>query len=202
MISRRRKGYQKPGPDVRGCGFSCTPGLIEITIVNIHGRLRMSDPPPLSRAIADQFKNVQTTLCLSTKVVVITEDQLELRVQDGMQKLSARSAWIAPAGILVTCLGTLCTADFKDFAFVSRGTLKGVFVALTVASVVWLAISFRRISAFGRREFMESIRKAGAQYNVAAGETPSGLQCRLCGSILPSFSPGQVARCPACGAVN
>ena len=73
----------------------------------------MGDTPPLNRAIAEQFKGVQTTLCLSTKVVLITEDQLELRVQDGMQKLSARNAWVAPAGILITCVGTLCTADFR-----------------------------------------------------------------------------------------
>jgi len=186
----------------------------------------MGDPPPLDRAIAEQLKKVETTLCLSRKVIVISEDQLELRVQDGIQKLQAKNSWIAPAGILVTCLGTLFTADFKNFSWAAAGTLKGVFVALTIASSVWLLFSLRAANAFGRREFMESIRKASGQYNyaqevvpstesqpsdIAAGDAQgvrgapgftSPLQCRQCGSILPESFRDQIARCPNCGTFN
>jgi hypothetical protein len=124
--------------------------------------------PPLTRAIADEPSNVEATLCLSTKVIVITEDRLELRVEDGIQKLSSTNAWVAPAGILATCLATLFTSDFKTFSWVTGGTLKGIFVAAGLASAVWLVWLLRRITGFGRREFMESIRRAGAQYSYAA----------------------------------
>lgn len=186
----------------------------------------MSDPPQLNRAIAEQFNRVETTLCLSTKVIVITEDQLELRVQDGMQKLSARDSWIAPLSILLTCLATLFTSDFKNFSWVASGTLKGLFVAATVASCIWFSVTVCRITKFGRREFMTSIRTAGSPFNYSQGMLAGGqqplttaeaaaaqnsmqvqdvvnpLQCRQCGNILPEPVQGQIARCPACGTVN
>jgi len=169
---------------------------------------------PLKVAIAERLNRVETTLCLSTKVIVITEDQLELRVQDGMQKLSARDSWIAPLSILVTCLAVLFTADFKNFSWVASGTLKGLFIAVTVASIVWLVVSLFRIKSFGRREFMASIRAAGSPYSAAVGATtdqngsqdggfiPGSFQCRQCGKVLPDPIPGQRTRCPVCGTVS
>lgn len=187
----------------------------------------MSDPPQLNRAIAEQFNRVETTLCLSTKVIVITEDQLELRVQDGMQKLSASDSWIAPLSILLTCVATLFTAEFKNFSWVASGTLKGVFVAATAASCIWLVLSVCRIKKFGRREFMTSIRTAGSPFNYSQGmlassqESPANaetaasqsgmqqrdaangpLQCKQCGNILPDPIPGQMTRCPMCGTLS
>jgi len=186
----------------------------------------MTDPPRLNSAIAQEFNKVETTLCLSTRVIVITEDRLELRVEDGMQKLSARDSWIAPFGIVLACLLTLFTADFKNFSWVSSGTLKGIFLSITIASVGWLAWSLLRMTRFGRPEFMSSIRTAGSQYNYSPGMLPGGdktalagqaagqtgtqagdvigspLQCRQCGSILLETIQGQVARCPKCGTVN
>ena len=99
----------------------------------------------LDVAIAEEFNRVETTLCLSMKVIVITEDQLELRIQDGMQKLSSRDSWIAPLSILLTCLATLFTADFKNVSWVASGTLKGIFIAVTAASVVWLPSATLRV---------------------------------------------------------
>jgi hypothetical protein len=183
----------------------------------------MANQPQLNQAIAEQFR-VQTTLCLSSKVIVITEDQLELRVQDGMQQLSTRDSWIAPLGILVGCLTTLITTDFKNFSWVTSGTLKGIYIAATVGSCVWLVTSLLRVAKFGRREFMASIRTAGSQFNYSPASAESAvtqsadavgvagtqrtvavassLQCRQCGSILPDPIQGQVARCPNCGTVN
>jgi len=174
----------------------------------------MTDPH-LHTALTEELKRVETTtLCLSTKVIIITEDQLELRVQDGIQRLSARSSWIAPLGILVTCLATLFTADFKNFSWVASGTLKGFFIAVTLGSVIWLVVSLRRIEKFGRREFMESVRAAGSPYNGAVGDATGqsgqqdggsetgSLQCRQCGKVLPEPIPGQKVRCPVCGTVS
>jgi hypothetical protein len=168
----------------------------------------------LKVAIAEELNRVETTLCLSTKVIVITEDQLELRVQDGMQKLSTRDFWIAPLSILLTCLATLLTADFKTFSWVASGTLKGLFIGVTAASFVWLVVSLFRIKNFGRREFMASVRAAGSPYNAVVGATTGqsrlqdggtvhdSLQCRQCGNRLPDPIPDQITRCPACGTVS
>lgn len=184
----------------------------------------MNEPPRLNSAIAEEFNKVETTLCLSTRVIVITEDRLELRVEDGMQRLSTRDSWIAPFGIVLACLLTLFTADFKNFSWVSSGTLKGIFSSVTIASGVWLVWSLFRVKKFGRHEFMSSIRTAGSQYNYSPAVLPNGqlqgtsagkasatgtlvdlenaLQCRQCGTILPDPIEGEVARCPKCGTVN
>jgi hypothetical protein len=182
----------------------------------------MSDPPPLGRAIADEFRGVETTVCLSTKVIVITEDRLELRIGDGLQKISAHDSWVAPLGVLSTCLATLLTADFKTFSWIGTGTLKGLFIAATFASFLWLLMCLRRRTKFGRREFIESIRSAGSQYfsqnAMTGGVSVSGdvtalltkaardqatvtniVQCRQCGKPLPEPVQDEVTRCPNCG---
>jgi hypothetical protein len=181
----------------------------------------MNDPPPLGRAIADEFRGVETTVCLSTKVIVITEDRLELRIEDGLQKISARGSWVAPLGVLSTCLATLLTADFKTFSWIGTGTVRGLFIAATFASFLWLLMCLRRRTKFGRREFIESIRSAGSQYfsqNAVTGSVSvSGdvspllkaardlvtvtniVQCRQCGKPLPEPVQNEVTRCPKCG---
>ena len=185
----------------------------------------MGDPSQLKQAIADSFSGVETTICLSTKVIVITEDQLELRLEDGIRKLSGKDAWIPPASILISCLLTLFTADFKSYSWVASGTLRGIFISLSILSGVWLLWSCGRIKKFGRSEFMASIRNAGSPYNLSQGVAGSGppqlprsltheqvaatngdvtatLQCRQCGNVLPSTVPGRMARCARCGTVN
>jgi len=167
----------------------------------------------LDAALANA-KRLEATLCLSSKVIVITEDQLELRIEDGIQKLSARNSWIAPLGISVTLLVALFTSDFKNFSWIASGTLKGFFITCTVLSCLWLVVSLFRINHFGRQELMASIRAAGTPYSGAVGATTeqNGLQdgtsisvafqCRQCGKLLPEAISGQRTRCPVCGTVS
>jgi hypothetical protein len=167
----------------------------------------------LNAALANA-KQLEATLCLSSKVIVITEDQLELRIADGIQKMSTRDSWVAPLGISATLLVALLTAEFKNLTWVASETLKGFFIACTTLSCLWLVVSLFRISQFGRQEFMASIRAAGTPYSGAVGATteqnvlqnngsiPIAFQCRQCGKILPEPISGQKTRCPVCGTVS
>jgi hypothetical protein len=146
----------------------------------------------LDAAIA-KVNRVEATVCLSSKVIVITEDQLELRIQDGMQKLSARDSWIAPLSILLMCLVTLSTADFKNFSWIASGTLKGLFIAVTAASVVWFLVSLFRIKSFGRGEFMASVRAAGSPYSAVVGGTTEENGLKMAVLSLVRCSAGSAA---------
>jgi hypothetical protein len=127
----------------------------------------------IRRAIADQFESVETTLCLSNKVVVITEDRLELLLEDGIGRIASRNAWIAPAGTLASSIAALTTAKFQDFGGLSSATWQAIFSLVAAASLIWLFLSLaKRGRAFGRAEFMSSIRIAGTRLDYSEAAIP------------------------------
>lgn len=131
----------------------------------------------IRRAIADQFESLETTLCLSDKVVVITEDRLELLLEDGINKIRSKNAWVAPAGILASCVAALTTtASFRDFLGIKAAAWQAVFLLLAICSFGWLVSALiQRNKGFGRVEFMNSIRVAGTRLSYSestlSGET-------------------------------
>lgn len=126
----------------------------------------MSDDRIIQQAIAEKFGSVKTTLCLSDKVVVITEDRLELLLGDGIEKLSHRNAWLAPAGILASCIAALTTANFREFAQIKASAWQAIFIIAAIGSAVWLVQTLiKRRKTFGRTEFLNSIKVAGTRLN-------------------------------------
>jgi len=78
-----------------------------------------------------------------TKIEVM-EDTLRLILNTDIQKISSKSDWIAPLGILVSLLLTILTSDFND-KLVSSKTLDGFAWAAIFASAIWLAFKIKAI---------------------------------------------------------
>jgi len=77
------------------------------------------------------------TLNVSQFVIVTTEDKVRLCLDSYEKRSQNKFKWIAPAGILLTLILSLLTAEFNDFMF-SSDTWKAIFVLLSVGAVVWL----------------------------------------------------------------
>lgn len=64
---------------------------------------------------------------LGPELLVINVDTLRLRLREYSHAVSARSQWVAPAGILVTLVGILMTADFQPMLAVGDDFWRGLF---------------------------------------------------------------------------
>lgn len=171
----------------------------------------------LSRAIATEFASVETSVSLSQKVLVISEDRLELSVRDGIEKVRSNSAWVAPLGIFLSCLAASLTSDFKDRFYVPKELWQALFIIGTVSSLIWLMRALSRRSSFDHAAFMALIRNSASKQrlrNEAAGAAEAALsnveipisvriQCSQCGYALPpSDGRGKPRVCEKCGSIN
>lgn len=75
---------------------------------------------------------------LSPDVIQITVDRLALILHRHASSLERRRAWIAPAGILLSIVATLLTAEFKG-RFLSASTWQAVFIISAILTSVWLS---------------------------------------------------------------
>jgi hypothetical protein len=76
-------------------------------------------------------------------LIVITEDKTRLLLHEFSSALQSRSAWLAPAGILVSLFVTDITATFTQKFGLSKDTWIALFYFATFASAVWLLIALR-----------------------------------------------------------
>ena len=70
-------------------------------------------------------------------IIVTTKDKIELVLLKTEKYLANKKEWITPMGLIITCVITLLTADFKDFLF-SASVWKAVFIITTVICSIWL----------------------------------------------------------------
>jgi hypothetical protein len=71
--------------------------------------------------------------------------------------LTAQRNWWTPAGLLVSFVATLCTADFKEALGGSKEFWHAIFVLLTISSAVWLLISLRKLYRNWGQDNLENI---------------------------------------------
>lgn len=186
------------------------------------------DTNSISKALVDHISEVDTTVCLSTKVIVITEDKLSLLLEDGIQKLNTRTAWIAPLGIFISCAVALTTSNFRDFGGLKGDSWQAIFVLSAIGAIIWLLFTLCKVRRFGRDQFLQSIKIAGTERNYKSPTNIPNInsplfpdsksyvstarknsyatvlsQCRQCGNVITGKSnKGKVIRCPYCGSVN
>lgn len=75
---------------------------------------------------------------IGQQLLLTTADKLELFLRDYSNDLKARLDWKAPAGIFVTLIATLATAEFKLTLWLSSEVWWTAFLAGTLSSGVWL----------------------------------------------------------------
>ncbi len=103
-------------------------------------------------------------------VIIITEDRLELRLNQHLTRVHIRSNWITPCSLLAAFITTLCTSNFHKALGMPASTWQAIFVILALASLVWAVVAI--VSAFksdvSTQNLISEIKK-GAQ--SVSGET-------------------------------
>jgi hypothetical protein len=106
-----------------------------------------------SKFIAARLPLTQNVISAS---ITVTEDKVRLALHSHLDRLSARGAWIAPLGVLLSALAALAAADFKD-ALLSAATWQAVFVLVSLASAAWLTVAIMRRIRLGREDPVQNI---------------------------------------------
>jgi hypothetical protein len=121
----------------------------------------------LNRVLRDQLGRVETTVRLSQRVLLISEDRLELALKAGTERVEARVAWAIPAGILLTCLVTLVTSKTHDSFGIPAAVWQAILVIVCFVSCVWLFVTLLRWRPFSSQDFLVSIRGVSSPFSPA-----------------------------------
>lgn len=106
---------------------------------------------------------------LSQEAIVITEDKVRLCLIAHLKALEAKKDWIAPAGVLLTIVGTFATTTFHD-AGLSAATWQAVVIIAGVMTLVWLARAlWVAWNAPTMENVVASMKRAGAVAVSAGG---------------------------------
>ena len=79
---------------------------------------------------------------LAQDFILTTEDKIRICLTKYLNKIDKRNRWFAPAGVLVTVIGTLLTTKFKDFYF-SADTWTAIFFMVAILSSLYLIYCLR-----------------------------------------------------------
>lgn len=90
-------------------------------------------------------KNLTIHKNVKQEIIITTEDKIKLVLINTREILTSQRDWWTPAGLLVSFLATLSTADFKDALSAPKEFWHAIFVLLTMASGIWLSISLRKL---------------------------------------------------------
>jgi hypothetical protein len=101
-------------------------------------------------------KNIHTNL--DQDVIQITEDKLRLILNQHLDQIEQKQAWIAPLGVFLTIVLTLTTASFKD-AFLSASVWDAIFIVSAILSIAWLIkTSYRAFNSPSVDDVVEKIK--------------------------------------------
>ena len=126
--------------------------------------------------VRDHAARVETTVRLSNRILLISEDALELQLKAGTERLSAQTAWAVPLGIVTSCLLTIVTSSFHDFLKITAAVWQAVFIIVGCSSFVWLINSLCHRRNFSSQEFLELIRGVASPFttpDVSQSDSPS-----------------------------
>jgi hypothetical protein len=132
----------------------------------------------LDKLVRDHAARVETTVRLSNRILLISEDALELQLKAGTERLSAQTAWAVPLGIVISCLLTIVTSSFHDFLKITAAVWQAVFIIVGCSSFVWLVNSLCHRRNFSSQDFLELIRGVASPFttpDVSQSDAPSPL---------------------------
>jgi hypothetical protein len=100
----------------------------------------------LSVEIGDELsKNLTIHKNVKQEIIITTTDKVKLVLISTQEILTSQRDWWTPAGLLISFIATLATAEFKDALGVSKEFWHAIFVLLTIASGVWLLKSLYKL---------------------------------------------------------
>lgn len=100
----------------------------------------------ITRALAT---SLDVHLNIQSDCLVITEDKAHRILNQYLDHVRQRTAWHAPAGILVTLLLTFASTRFQPLSIgpavvVAREYWQALFTLVTLGTLVWLVIAVHR----------------------------------------------------------
>ena len=92
----------------------------------------------MTNSPAQYNTNNQLIINTQTDEIIITRDKLENILLKHSENLKVKYSWSTPFSILITCLVTFLTTDFKARFGFSSATWSAIFVIVLLLSGLWL----------------------------------------------------------------
>jgi len=93
-------------------------------------------PKDVSITDIEVFRN------LNQRIIIITEDKLEICLSKNLRKAEKKYDFIAPLGILIAIIIVFVTANFKNIILSSQ-TWEAIFIIGGIATFIWLIIALK-----------------------------------------------------------
>lgn len=119
----------------------------------------VSDLEPLEAALSGEMANrTNVSLNLGQEVLAVPADRVRLCLREYEDRLRARAAWQAPAGVFISLVAALVAADFQDRFGLDASTWRALFI-LVAAFCAYLLIrdGFRAYNARSRGNDVEAL---------------------------------------------
>ena len=73
-------------------------------------------------------------------LALVTRDKVEICLMKHIHRMESHKAWIAPFGIFVTVVATLCTSSFQDIGPITASTLQAFYLMAALLSFIYFLI--------------------------------------------------------------
>lgn len=90
-------------------------------------------------------KNLTIHKNVKQEIIVTTADKMKLVLTSTKEILTSQRDWWTPAGLLVSFIATLCTADFKETFTLPKEFWHAIFVILTIGNFIWLIFTLVKL---------------------------------------------------------
>jgi len=81
---------------------------------------------------------------LDQNVIIVNEDKLWRCLTPVIERAGRQYGWVAPLSLVVACLATLVTADFRETSRIPKDIWQRIFEMGLVTSFVWLVYAVWR----------------------------------------------------------
>lgn len=101
---------------------------------------------------------------------MVHRDRVCLVFHEWKERIRHKSAWHTPLAFVATLAITLATATFKDFPWISAGTIRGVFLTACISSFGWLILEVARAIKYRKASpetFIADLAKGTKQTDYA-----------------------------------
>lgn len=106
----------------------------------------------------DEFsKNMTVHKNVEQEIIITTSDKIELVLIKTKEILTSQRDWWTPFGLLLAFVTTFCTADFKEFAGITKDTWEALFILLTIVALIWLIISLIKLRKYWGKDDLKII---------------------------------------------
>jgi hypothetical protein len=91
-----------------------------------------------SQQVQELTGKIELRLPVNQEYIMANKDRVSLVFLQWRDRIKTKSAWQTPLALFISMALTFATSSFRDFSWISAGTLKGAFLFGLVGSGAWL----------------------------------------------------------------